>query len=405
MDTINILNNYKVSLSNDKVALLILTNLFRSGSLSESELSLKLKINKYSLQEKLRQLYKAQLICIVQKSRLITTDLAEDIISRLGVLEAVSRSVLNDQNLNESDRSFLEACIEFQATKKPEWARYQASILRSIDLMKNNLLKESTNSKQKRAQLFFSSIVGMDSDIQQLGEKQYCFIVFDWHKSRNSELWNKYNNYWTDDKNTIFKRCKFAKKDVQLSNQLMLVDDEIENQIKFTKRSYSLTIARIVAALSSNFLDRGFLAPSRINKNFCSDIWVTMENEYPNITKKTNELFIILGKTENENLSIWKKTLENQLKNIINEANSTSQEIGIGNLVAGNNMNEIIETLGPIREKWIERTFQRIISQINEGHFDNISTTSVKRIKKLLEDASEGLSRRFDKSMNMQTKK
>jgi DNA-binding HxlR family transcriptional regulator len=398
MDTVKILNNYRLSLSNDKYALLILTILFRSGAQSEIDLFSKLNISKTILQEKLNHMYKAQLICIVQKNKWTTTDLAEEIISRLGVLEAVSRSVLNDLNLNEIDRSFLQACIEFQSIKKPEWSRFQASMLRNIDLMKDNLLKESTKSKQKRAQLLFSSIVGMDSDIQQLGEKQFYFIVLNWHKSRNTELWQENKSSWQEDKNIIFNRCKLAKKDVQLSNQMMLIDDEFEYQIKFTKRSYGLTLTRLIAALTSNYVDNGCIASSQINKKFYSDIWDTIGNEYPNITKKTNELFSLLGKTETDNLSDWEKTIRLRLKDLINQAYASNRETGIGEMAISNNMSSVAEALGPAREKWIKSTLERMISQINEGHFDNLSISSVKKIKRLLGNASRGLSKRFDKT-------
>lgn len=406
MDAIHILNNYRASLSSDKDALRILSHLYRAGTLTENELALKSSTQRSDLSLKLNQLFRAQLACVVQQDKWTTTDLAEEILSRLGISEAVSRALITDQKIDEPERSFLEACIEKQSLQDPNRLRYQTEILRTVAALGKDLLKEFTKSKQRRAQLLYSAIVGLDSDAQNLGGAEYYKLVFDWHKNQKSDLWKVFNKSWINNENILARRCRNATQDVQLSNLLMVVDDLEERQRFYSKRTINLTLVRVLGSILSKFVDSGLSASFRANDNLSSDVWIFLEDEFPSINEKTYDLFISWGKADIDNSLNWRKNLQTKLAEILTKETSSTPSTGLDRLVTEDMRAKVAEVMGPMRGVWLENTLLILKSQVDEGHFDNIPVAQKKQLCKLIYESSKAFQERFGlKSKNAKSPK
>ena len=116
MDIVRLLDHYRYNIIDDKLSITILTYLAREGATPESELIKSTKVDNLVLKEKIRDLYKASLIRMVDDLTWSITDFAETILAKLGMTEIVSRYYIRKQPLEAYDISFMECRVWGRAT-------------------------------------------------------------------------------------------------------------------------------------------------------------------------------------------------------------------------------------------------------------------------------------------------
>lgn len=391
MDAVQILDRYRTSLASDREGLLILARLLRLGSLTEQELVRHTRIPHHLLSLKMNELFRAQLACMVAGGRWTTTDLAEETLSRLGIASVVARSVLVDQELSEIDRSFLEACLEARSHKDGRWPRYQTTLLRSLEALREKRLQGKWSPEKDRGEMSFSIVVGLDSDVQQLGGPQYCGSILDWHRERESDLWARYGTAWFKNKEGLDNKCLIAAERALKSNSIMSVDwTKGEETWPVDKEAAVLTFIRLVGTTVSRVLDPGIAASFRANHRLAFSAWPALERKLPDLEDSLYEILAQLGKVDEEaRAATGRRWVESRLSELLSAEESSAA--GIGRLADGEVQADLQSVLGPVRGEWLERLLVRIKSQIDEGHYDHVSISQRTTLGRLLLEASRAI--------------
>jgi hypothetical protein len=392
MDAVQILNIYRFSLANDGIALRILAHLLRSGSLDEGELARRTNLENHALRLKLNELFRAQLVFVVQPNRWSTTDIAGEILSRLGISEAVVRSALASQGIADVDRSFLEACVQAQSYRDSRWSRYQTTLLRSAEALRSGIFHNVTQSREK---LSYSIVVGFDSDLHLLGGREYCRSIVGKHRELRSDLWQKYGDFWAEGESRLAQRCDAAAADAQASNFLLIWDAPETASREIPQHTLSLTLIRLLGAVLSKFADSGLSASFRANRDFPENVLSFIEKRYDKATldEGLGELLCSLGKTREEGGSFWKATLREGLEELLTSEGVQSHE-GLRQLGMDEVQVDVNAKLGILRGEWLERILVRVKWQIEEGHYDYMSPSQQRRVLDLLAESSLSLSSR-----------
>lgn len=216
MDIKFFLDNYRKSLLTDPQALRILSHMYRDGPIAEDSLSSLLGEGDQSVSAKLTELYRAGLVRLTSNDGWYTTKFAEDVLSRLNISAPVSKHLLWQCDLPETDTHFLNACINVSAEADPVTAKNRVNLLKSARFVLNTTYPQYSAEIDTRRRLLYAVVVGLDPDSQRLGGRNYCNAVMEMSQLANRDR----NAKWL--LSGLEAKCETALHDVWKSNELLL---------------------------------------------------------------------------------------------------------------------------------------------------------------------------------------
>lgn len=371
MDTVDILNNYRATIASDKGAVQILSALYRFGPQSEEELADQVKDDLREVRIKVSELFRAHLIRLTVGRRWMVTALADEVLARLGIAEVAVRSLLEEQEIDDTDKSFLEACTMTRASRDASWPKYQVIFLLCLDDLKKDALQGLSRSPRALSDLLYGSIVGLDSDAQQVGGATYVHYVLDWHSANHSELWTRWRDDWFEKKALYENMCDEAVAFVRFSNEDLANPARERTGQKDSART--LTLLRALSAILSGVSDPGMSALVRADRGIWSNIWDALRRAFPEMEKRIDKLLHALGLAETKEEDLYHKLVQATLQR---------EEVGISSRPApGGAFSRM--------EDWLEGTLRKVKVQIEAGAETSLSSKMRETLLKALDEALE----------------
>jgi hypothetical protein len=283
MDTTLLLNHYRLSIVEDRLAILLLSRLYRDGPKTEAQLSLDLNTADEELRQELTKLYRANLIHIITPEKWGITELSEEVLTRIGISQVASKSLLAAQSIPRPDLIFLNACIEAKADDI-HWSKQQTALLKSLSNVVGVLRSQQGRPKADATRLMYAMIVGLDPDIQRLGEKDYCRLVVEKHQElKNYELENR----WSE-------KCWQATKDVHSSNHLFLYGAQPEDADWHI--ACPLSWSRVLSTFLTNSGDDDLRTAFLAKKEVVSEVWTPLRTWLSDIEEMSFQFLSSSGK-------------------------------------------------------------------------------------------------------------
>jgi hypothetical protein len=285
MDTTFLLNHYRLSIVDDSLAVQLLSRLYRDGPQTETELSRDLNTADKELREELTKLYRANFVRIITPEKWGVTELSEDVLTRLGIGQAASKSLLAAQRLPRPDLIFLNACIE---AKENDYrlSRQQMALLKSLSNVVSVLQSKKGQRETDTTRLVYAMIVGLDPDVQRLGEKDYCRLVVE----RHDEL-KHLERGWR-------AKCLQATKDVHSSNHFFLYGAPPEQADWHL--TCSLTWSRLLSTFLTENGDDGLRTAFLAKKEMASQVWNPLRLWLSDIDERSFQFLTSTGKLKRQ---------------------------------------------------------------------------------------------------------
>lgn len=244
MFTNSILDRYRTIILNDKDMFKVLSILFRDGVIAEDEVENQTKLSERELKTILNKLYKSKLIKIVSPKWWKVSELAEEVLTRLGISESAAISYISDQSISEDDKFFLVSFLSFRAKDDIVWAKNIHSLLRALDAALSVFDRYEPIADDLKARAFYAAVIGSDNRIMSVDFNHYCHSVFSWkveHKKTES-FWG----YPSRSNEEAFANiCLRAVKDYKSSNEYLLTDEDSDSTT-----SKALTYGRLLSNIS-----------------------------------------------------------------------------------------------------------------------------------------------------------
>jgi hypothetical protein len=388
MNTTYLLNHYRTTIVDDKLAIQILARLYKDGPKTEEELRSILNPSERHLDQKLTQMYRANFIQIITPERWAITDLSEEVLVHLGITQVAAKSLLAAQDIPESDLVFLNACIESKEDSDLHWSIQQTALLKSISNIVHVLRDRFSEADADRMRLTYAIIVGLDPDIQRLGEQDYCRVILDKQRESHTDL-PKYLEI-----ERYFVKCAQAVKDVQSSNQLLLHGGLSHTSHKQT--AYSLTWARVLNALLTDVGDDGLQLACRSRKDAPYKVWKSLSSWLSNVEEISLDFLWSAGKLKRELTSIDDKhaLLQMMLWEIIRRRNNIHHDVERFDVLSSLSTSQ--EEVAALKYgSLLMRMLLLFKSELVAGEYDNISNSQKENICKLLDDVGNAFRKRL----------
>jgi hypothetical protein len=245
METVRILDSYRFAVARDADAVRLLALLHRVGPLTEEEVVAQSELPQGSVRDKLTELFRANLILLIDPARYATSELAEMILANLGVHELATLDLLRRARLSDSDREFLTSCISAREQEPIEWRRYLATAARAVARLEQwrAVVPETTR------RMWFAAVVGLDPLSHELGPDNYAERITGTFGSGKSSL----------HLSRLRDTCREAIDDRAVSNEFLLngVDRRGDDHLATT---LALTFVRLAASTASRQIDDGLAA-------------------------------------------------------------------------------------------------------------------------------------------------
>ena len=165
MDTVRLLNSYRKAITRDREAVHLLAYLHKDGPQDESELAAKLEKPTVDIRAKLTELYRANFLLLLGVGWYGTTELAEHILTELGIADVVAQQTLESADIPSDDRSFLRSCLQQSESASLHTRRYIRTALRTAA----TLAEATSTDTEGRLAMWYAVIAGLDPATHELG--------------------------------------------------------------------------------------------------------------------------------------------------------------------------------------------------------------------------------------------
>lgn len=268
MQTTRILDNYRLSIADDKLATVLLAWLMQAGARTEDDIVGDLKLSRSDAKKKIDQLYRASYIENAPSQKWRTTHFGREVLTLLGITSGVTEFLISQFDIPKADTAFLTfySTLFYGATKTDD--RIVSRLKCARDIAEAN---ESYFFKTKSLTKFlYAIIVGQSRAASILDTKALCTDL----RNQLSDTSINTFHFSADAVNwAIAKRyCDQARLDVQRSNLHILHGSKGSgNSSLFTKL---LTESRVLSALTTGELDDqlSFLHFSKENTDPLSNV-------------------------------------------------------------------------------------------------------------------------------------
>jgi len=362
---------YRTSIVRDSEAVLILADLFRSGSRSEEDISTHANINIHRVRQKLGELYRNSLVEMRPDERWIVTHSAGRTLSRMGIADIVARSLLKEQPLAEAEISFLEACTMLRAASDDEWPIYQTAFLRVLNLAGERSLVNLGRGRDEIRRVLYGAVVGLDPLAHQLGGENYFKHVMDWHIRSGTDHGIIWREEWLRSMKHHERQCGFGVRLAVDSNRLLMFPDSRGTLRK--SRASRLTLLRVVCSLTSEMPDPALGSLDRLGIGSSFDHWSKLIGSLPDGGKAVRELLPVLVETDGRTSDFLGRLNTNGLYNRPTRL-SLFPETEEESLISSS----------PTRGAYLKVTLMKLKEQIEHGSYDGLAEEERVSILKLL---------------------
>lgn len=291
MATTRILDHYRVSVINDKQLFYVLALIYKSGYASEKDLEAKTNLQPRELKLALTKLYRANLIRVVLTDAWAVTSFAEEMLSLLGISEAASKSFVSEQDLPQSDKVFLHACLAGSSSGNYMWSRDVSSVLRATKVAFEIASESDPIDSDERVRTLYALVIGMNPCANSVDIKTYCNKIAQWYINNHSDAAPFLLSKKSKLKDSILRRCINGVSDFKSSNQLLLTGEEGAGKIAFL-----ITLARFIANITVQRDTCDLHLVYSMDKDVFSRGWNSIGRWQPSIKRNTAEYFEALYK-------------------------------------------------------------------------------------------------------------
>jgi hypothetical protein len=230
MNTVRILDHYRLSLYDDPLVTLALAIILRNGGTDEASLEEELQRDSATTKSVLNRLFSANYATLKEGSRWIATDFGIYAATRVGLVKTIAEDEVGRLGLPKHDYRFVYYCINSADAHESDIVRVR--LLSNIRLWqeKGNL---SAKEKEFARRATYATIVGLDPR-NSAGEGEFLRYVISRAREREGSTFNRVAP-------DIEVACKRALLDVKLSNRLFIHGSE-EKASTYTKYFSALRI-------------------------------------------------------------------------------------------------------------------------------------------------------------------
>jgi len=372
MDTIRILDLYRIPLNSDKESLQILSYLLRYGPHNEDDIMFYLNLSSKETKNKVRVLFQASLIKKDENQNLALTELAKQYLLHSGFVELAAKSLVKEKNNPTWENSFLQACIETKSSINNSQANKFLNLLRAFEMLNQEGKKGVEKRKDVLNETKFILVIGLDPENRNLGSSRYFNAILNWHKKNSSSLWEEDGEDWLRNQSHLRFRCETAFNSALESTDFLLGQSSAPSEAA-ALASY----IRVISSVLNDDPDPDLTAASWRTTDIAKSIWNAVTSFDKN--SENNILKII------ENNLSAARTTPSSLRVILarnfKKQSTENNDIGSIFLDSGEkstNNHELLLALSQI---------SNLKEKVEIGYFDKSSTTErtllIKQIKSL----------------------
>ena len=250
MQAVEILNNYRHSLGDDRIGTLVLSILLRFGALSEDELQEHTALGTVELRKKIDQLFRASLIKLSTGSRFRLTELGKTVLSSFGITAAVVQALIDAFPLTVDERFLL---LNFAPTFKEPTSH--TSPLLSLLQSAAAIIEADTDYFSRigsLARFLRATVIGLSPVTPLLDSVALYQTMSRAWLAQTDELHNE-DKPQSISANQAMPLCDQAKFDVQLSNHYFAIGEREFGKISILVKY--LSQMRVLCAISSGYFD------------------------------------------------------------------------------------------------------------------------------------------------------
>jgi hypothetical protein len=250
METVRLLDSYRMAVAHDHTAIRLLSFLQRDGAQTDTELSGKTSLTLTEARAKLTQLFRANLVQLWTGDLYAPTEMAEQLLTSVGVADAVGADAVETSGLAEQHKRFL---VTFFALRQrpPAWRRYISAAAKTA----KQLELYARLGDEVRTRLWYGMLAGLDPVGQELGADFACRHAFE---RADFAL----GRYAVDIKH-FSQRCMVAAADRARSNEFIATGKQAESKVD-GEVTLALTLTRLFASLQSHHADPGLAAAAEL---------------------------------------------------------------------------------------------------------------------------------------------
>ena len=386
METTRILDHYRINLINDQVSIKVLAYLYRDGSKTEKELIDQLKDSDEELKDAIGKLYRANFIRITTPMRWACTEFAEIPLSKFGIVQISINSLLASAKIPSKHYYFLKSCLDIQAEYDEDRLRGYNSLIRSL-LLVNRLEGELKISQNRKIELLYSIIVGLDPESHRLGANAYYNVIANWHKAKQTDFWFRIADNYLENKKIYENLCKKGIEDVTKSDSVLI------GELKFSPKNRTallLTYTRLLGALLGKRADSGLAFAYRMNDQFFNVISILLDDISPHLEWQTAKVLEKDGRLPKATQKVHKKKafeiLQNALIEIFEGETNTSKSLKKGNLNSIHNY----PALSVVEKSFVNDVIyqlEELDNILDTGKLDNVSVSEKERLLNAFDDS------------------
>ena len=224
MNTVRILDHYRLSLYDDPLVTLALAILLRDGGASEESLELELKRDSAATKSVLNRLFSANYASLKDGYWWVATDFGVYAATRAGLIKTIAEDEISRLGLGKQDSKFVSHCLDTADVHESDIVR--ARLLNNIRLwqQEGNL---TAKEKEFARRATYATIVGLDPR-NSAGEGEFLRFVISRAREREGATFSRAAP-------DIEAACKRALADVKLSNRLFIYgsDEKASTYIKY----------------------------------------------------------------------------------------------------------------------------------------------------------------------------
>lgn len=250
MQAVEILNNYRHSLADDRIGTLVLSTLLRFGALSEDELREQTALGVVELRKKIDQLFRASLIKSSTESRFRLTELSKTVLSSFGITTAVAQALIDAFPLTVDQRFLL---LNFTPTFKESTSH--TSPLLSLLQSAAAIIEADTDYFSRTgslARFLRATVIGLSPITPLLDSVALYQTISRAWLAQADELHSEGKPQSISAKQAM-SLCDQAKFDVQLSNHYFAIGEHELGKISILVKY--LSQMRVLCAISSGYFD------------------------------------------------------------------------------------------------------------------------------------------------------
>jgi hypothetical protein len=283
MDTISVLNHYRLLLANDPLTFRMLSHCFAHGPSTEQEIETD-ELPLAEINARIIKLFRANLLKRAGKSHWATTELANALLSKMGVARRATEWLVESTALDQDDQTFLKASIRL-ADEEDFWASAHTHSLCSMLLNVFGEIGKNEKTAEEKDETLFSAIVGLDSRAEALGAEGYVDALYSYLASSKPAK-----------RKQLVKKVESSIENARASNRLLMTADA-----SVGKSTFVLTWARMLNATLTGRPDAGMeCLASRASANV-DDVWSSLKTWKRDLTSCSRRLLFVADTADTEN--------------------------------------------------------------------------------------------------------